>query len=268
LFKNIYKIVKKITPLASRAMFHILENPNTQPYITRVLERLNNTRDLASPEFLERYKTNVHVLTDETGNPVPVKSTCIAVSSAVFGVSSIHKESSAEIRHLFSEFYKSNPSHPFNQNISMTVNCLEFDDPNGSIDDLKEAGEQPANIAIVDFKESDFKESSNKYKKPSETKSNKSTVLTLKMKEPKEKTTKETTTVGELKQIIKNYNADKLPKDKIKGFTSMPKIQLIREIESRKITFKGGAKTHKRKPSKTRKRGKRGMHKTRKGAIA
>lgn len=243
-FKNIYNIVRKITPLASRAMFSLLENPIIQPYITRVLQRLNDTTYLASPDFLEKYGTNVRILTDETGNPVPVKSTCIAVSSAVFGVSSIHKESSAQIRHLFSEFYKSNPSHPFNQNLSMTVNCLEFDDPNGAIDDLKEAGEQPANTAIIDLKES-----TNKYKKPSETKSNK----TLKMKEPKEKTTKETITVGELKQIIKNYNADKTLKDKIKGYTNInDKNALFRLLLPKGITF-GGAKTRKRKPRKTRK---------------
>ena len=139
--QNIQQIVQTITPPASRAMFSILENPVTQPFIYKVLETLNDRNYLSSTKFLEKYKTNVHILTDVTGEPMPVKSTCIAVSSIVGeAVSKIHKTCSAKIRHLF---YQLDPAHSFNRNINITINCLKFMESNRSIEDIKDAGEQP-----------------------------------------------------------------------------------------------------------------------------
>jgi hypothetical protein len=231
--QNIQQIVQKITPPASRAMFSILENPITQPFIYRVLETLNDRDYLSSPEFLEKYKTNVRILTDVTGNPMPVKSTCIAVSSIVGGVSETHKKCSAEIRHLFSEL---DPADPFNRNINITINCLKFMESNRSIEDIKDAGEQP-NVAV---------------EQPKETKSRTTKPKTLKPEPKKEKT------VDELKSIIKEYNKGKLKKYQITGFSTMTKIQLIREmVKHGLIKQGGGAKTCKRKNRKTRKRGMR-----------
>lgn len=235
--QNIQQIVQKITPPASRAMFSILENPITQPFIYRILKVLNNmdkTNYLASPKFLEKYKTNVHILTDATGVPIPVKSTCIAVSSIVLGVSEIHKKCSAEIRHLFAEL---NPADPFNRNLNITINCLKFMESTRSIEDIKDAGEQPI-VAVEQHKE---------------TKSHAQKSKTLKPERKKEKT------VAEMISIIKEYNKGKLKKDQITGFSTMTKIQLIREmVKHGLIKQGGGAKT-----CKHRKTRKRGMRKTR-----
>lgn len=227
--QNIQQIVHKITPPASRAMFSILENPITQPFIHRVLKALNDRDYLSSPEFLQKYKTNVHILTDATGGPMPVKSTCVAVSSIVVGVSETHKKCSAEIRHLFSEL---NPADPFNRNLIITINCLKFMESNRSIEDIKDAGEQP--IVTVE--------------QPKETKSRTMKPKTLKSERKQEKT------VDELKSIIKEYNKGKLKKDQITGFSTMTKIQLIREmVKHGLIKQGGGAKTRKQKRRKTRK---------------
>jgi hypothetical protein len=247
--QDIQEIVKKITPSASRAMFSILTNENTQPFIFSVLKSLNDKDYLSSSEFLEKYKTNVHILTDATGSPLPVKSSCIAVSSNVEGVSEIHKQCSAEIRHLFSEFFESKPSHVFNKNLNITLNCLRFMESTRSIDDLKETGEQPAVESFKPSIESDLPN-----------------VKSRKMKDVKPEKKKEKT-VAELKSIIKKYNEGKPVKDKIKDFNNANEpMPLIRLLQNKGIML-GGAKTRKQKPRKTRKRGKRGIHKTRKGAI-
>jgi hypothetical protein len=231
--QNIQQIVQKITPPASHAMFSILENPITQPFIYRILKALNDRDYLLSPEFLEKYKTNVHILTDATGGPMPVKSTCVAVSSIVGGVSETHKKCSAEIRHLFSEL---NPADPFNRNLNITINCLKFMESNKSIEDIKDAGEQPI-VAL---------------EQPKDAKSHAQKPKTLKSERKKEKT------VAEMTSIIREYNKGKLKKDQIAGFSTMTKIQLIREmVKHGLIKQGGGAKTRKQKTRKTRKRGMR-----------
>jgi hypothetical protein len=214
-------------------MFSILENPITQPFIYRILKALNDRDYLLSPEFLEKYKTNVHILTDATGGPMPVKSTCVAVSSIVGGVSETHKKCSAEIRHLFSEL---NPADPFNRNLNITINCLKFMESNKSIEDIKDAGEQPI-VAL---------------EQPKDAKSHAQKPKTLKSERKKEKT------VAEMTSIIREYNKGKLKKDQIAGFSTMTKIQLIREmVKHGLIKQGGGAKTRKQKTRKTRKRGMR-----------
>jgi len=178
----------------------------------------------------------VRILTDVTGNPMPVKSTCIAVSSIVGGVSEIHKTCSAEIRQLFSEL---NPEDTFNKNINITINCLKFMESNRSIEDIKDAGEQPI-VAVEQHKE---------------TKSHAQKSKTLKPERKKEKT------VAEMISIIKEYNKGKLKRDQITGFSTMTKIQLLRlMVNYGLIKQGGGAKTRKQKNRKTRKRG---MRKTR-----
>jgi len=239
--QNIKQIVQKITPPASDAMFSILENPVTKPFIYRVLETLNNGEYLSSPEFLEKYKTNVRILTDVTGNPMPVKSTCIAVSSIVGGVSEIHKTCSAKIRHLFSEL---NPEDPFNRNINITINCLKFMESNRSIEDIKDAGEQPM-VAVEQPKDT-----------KSQTKTLRPSTLKNSQEPPKTKKTK-----GELISIIQKYNEGKPNNEKITGYSRMQISQLLRlMVNYGLIKQGGGAKTRKQKNRKTRKRG---MRKTR-----
>jgi hypothetical protein len=239
--QNIQQIVQKITPPASDAMFSILENPVTKPFIYRVLETLNNGEYLSSPEFLEKYKTNVRILTDVTGNPMPVKSTCIAVSSIVGGVSEIHKTCSAKIRHLFSEL---NPEDPFNRNLNITINCLKFMESNRSIEDIKDAGEQPI-VAVEQPKET-----------KSQTKTLRPSTLKNSQEPPKTKKTK-----GELTSIIQKYNEGKPNNEKITGYSRMQISQLLRLMVNRGLIKQGGgAKTRKQKNRKTRKRG---MRKTR-----
>jgi hypothetical protein len=255
--QNIQQIVQKITPPASDAMFSILENPVTKPFIYRVLETLNNREYLSSPEFLEKYKTNVRILTDVTGNLIPVKSTCIAVSSIVGGVSEIHKTCSAKIRHLFSEL---NPEDPFNRNINITINCLKFMESNRSIEDIKDAGEQPIETQSSSLKSKNLK---NSQKTPKNLKNSQKTPKNLKntQKSPDIKRY----TLDELKSIVRKYNAAcKEKKDQITGFSRMLRQPLIRLMENRGLIKQGGgAKTRKRGKSKQQKTRKRGMQKIR-----
>lgn len=253
-FQNIKQIVQKITPLASRAMFSILKNPITQPFMYRVLETLNDRDYLSSTEFLEKYKTNVHILTDVTGNPMPVKSTCIAVSSIVEGVSEIHKQCSAEIRHLFSEL---DPADAFNRNINITINCLKFMESNRSIEDIKDAGEQPIETQSSSLKSKNPKNSQRTQKK-SQKNTKKSQKPTKNLKNTQKSPDAKRYTLDELKSIVRKYNEGKAKKDQITGFSRMLRQPLIRLMENYGlIKLSGGAKTRKQK-----------RHKTRKGDIA
>jgi hypothetical protein len=107
---------------------------------------------------------------------------------------------------------------------------------NKSIEDIKDAGEQPI-VAL---------------EQPKDAKSHAQKPKTLKSERKKEKT------VAEMTSIIREYNKGKLKKDQIAGFSTMTKIQLIREmVKHGLIKQGGGAKTRKQKTRKTRKRGMR-----------
>ena len=115
---------------------------------------------------------------------------------------------------------------------------------NRSIEDIKDAGEQPI-VAVEQPKET-----------KSQTKTLRPSTLKNSQEPPKTKKTK-----GELISIIQKYNEGKPNNEKITGYSRMQISQLLRLMVNRGLIKQGGgAKTRKQKNRKTRKRG---MRKTR-----
>ena len=273
--QDIIEIVGVITPPASQAMFNILKNATTAETISNVLQQIKNAETLRSPEFLEKYKTNILVLGDDTN---PVKSTSIAVGSKVEGVSDIHKSCSAGIRDLFKR--DETLDKMFNNNIVISINCLKFGRTSSSIEDLKDREETPSAAAQPSF--SSFKSAA----QPSFS-SFKSTAapsrIAHSIQQPRAGgggSASQLWTVESLGYLSHAALLKKCSNNKIKNYTkyktanqdnknTLIDFLLQKQDEQAKqgLLLLGGAKTRKRKPRKTRKRGKRGMRKTRKGAI-
>jgi hypothetical protein len=121
---------------------------------------------------------------------------------------------------------------------------------NRSIEDIKDAGEQPIETQSSSLKSKNLK---NSQKTPKNLKNT--------QKSPDIKRY----TLDELKSIVRKYNAAcKEKKDQITGFSRMLRQPLIRLMENRGLIKQGGgAKTRKRGKSKQQKTRKRGMQKIR-----
>lgn len=130
--QDIQQIVDKITPAATQAMLDILASPETGPIIEHVLSTVCNQQELS--------RTGINVFTDTFGRPMWANSTCIAVGSEVEGVSDTQKASSALGRTWFSGLRE---GHPFKKHLCVSINTLRFEESTRSIEDMKEAGEQP-----------------------------------------------------------------------------------------------------------------------------
>jgi hypothetical protein len=136
--QDIQQIVEKITPVATQAMLDILVSNETGPIIEHVLSTVCNEEGLS--------QTGINVFTDTTGRPMWANSTCIAVGSQVEGVSDTQKASSALGRTWFSRLRE---GHPFKKHLCVSINTLRFEESTRSIEDMKEAGEQPKTQPFV-----------------------------------------------------------------------------------------------------------------------
>ena len=125
---------------------------------------------------------------------------------------------------------------------------------NRSIEDIKDAGEQPIETQSSSLKSKNPKKSQKNTKK-SQKKSQKNT---KNLKNTQKSPDAKRYTLDELKSIVRKYNEGKAKKDQITGFSRMLRQPLIRLMENYGlIKLSGGAKTRKQK-----------RHKTRKGDIA
>lgn len=246
---RIETIVQHVVPAANKALILILQDE----YIRKVIKKV--ITDVCDERYLNLI--GIDVFKKEDNTPMWYPTTSIAVGNPVSGsnerVSQTLKAASLYQRNAI----KSGAFEPeLMEGMCMSFNILQFSEPI-SIEDATNSEQTTEQLASS--AEEPAAEPVNIFEKLSSQPKNK-------LKDVKPKPLKEITD-ARLKQIIKDYNADKKPIDKIKGYNKFSRNELIQTIMQNGIQFKGGAKTRKRKPRKTRKRGKRGMRKTRKGAI-
>ena len=122
--QDIQQIVEKITPLASDAMFSLLKDKTILPVVNRVLLKLNNYDDLS--------QRGIHLFRDANGENIPTKSTAIAIGNTDINISDTHKNCSFSIRS------KLNILRPPIDGVCFSINCLRIME-SLSMEDIKDS---------------------------------------------------------------------------------------------------------------------------------
>jgi hypothetical protein len=123
--QDIQQIVEKITPLASDAMFSLLNDETILPVVKRVLLKLNDSHYLSQ-------HCGIHLFSDANGENIPTKSTAIAIGNTDTNISTIHKTCSLSIRTQL------NVLMPPIYGVCFSINCLRIME-SLSMEDIKDS---------------------------------------------------------------------------------------------------------------------------------